>query len=137
MSKMVTALTVLVCMNVLLVLGGFRISADITKVFYKIDDDNNIQAYTGDLNKSIPTSVLIAGQSEGGGEADPSDFRITDVPKMLFNMFLFLLDVVFAPVAIFTSPVLDFPTEIRFMIAAPLGIIFFFLVLGWWRGGSD
>ncbi len=137
MSKMLTALTVLICINILLVLGGFSLSTDITRVFFNIDSNNEIQGYTGNLNASIPNSVLIAGQSEGGGEAEPSNFRITDVPKMLFDMFLFLLDVVFAPVAIFTSPTLAIPTQIKYMIATPFGIIFLFLVVGWWRGGSD
>ena len=136
MSRMVIALTVLVCMNVLLVLGGFSLSGDLTKKFYKISSTNEIQGYSGSLNDSIPKSVLIAGQGEGGGEANPSDFRITDVPKMLFNLFTFLFDVMFAPVAIFTSPVLNFPVEIKFMIAVPYGIIFLFLIVNWWRGND-
>lgn len=137
MSKMLTALTILVCMDIMLVLGGFSLSTDITRIFFNININNEIQGYTPELNDSIPRSVLIAGQSEGGGEAQPSDFRITDIPKMFFEVFLFLLDVIFAPVAIFTSPTLNFPVEIKLMLAAPWGIIFFFLVLGWFRGGSD
>jgi len=136
MSKMVIALTTLVCINILLVLGGFSLSTDITRLFYNIGDDNQIKGYTGSLNDSIPKSVLIAGQSEGGGEAQPSDFRITDVPKMLFEMFVFLFDVMFAPIAIFSSPTLNLPMEIRFMLAAPIGIILFFLGVNWWRGND-
>ncbi|KKK89411.1 hypothetical protein LCGC14_2733410, partial [marine sediment metagenome] len=92
--------------------------------------------YAGSFNDSIPKSVLIAGQSEGGGEANPSDFRITDVPKMLFDMFVFLFDVMFAPIAIFSSTALNLPMEIRFMLAAPTGIILFFLTVNWWRGND-
>ncbi|HEC66661.1 MAG TPA: hypothetical protein ENI23_15400 [bacterium] len=136
MSQMVTALTVLVCINVALVIGGFSLSSDLTRIFYTFDAENNIQGYTSDFNASIPKSVLIAGQGEGGGEAQPSDFRITDVLKTLFAALLFLFDVAFAPISFFTSPTLNFPIEIRFMLAAPIGIIMFFLVLNWWRGSD-
>ncbi len=136
MSRMVIALTTLVCINIMLVLGGFSLSADITRLFYNIGDDNQIEGYTGSFNDSIPRSVLIAGQSEGGGEANPSDFRITDVPKMLFNMFVFLFDVMFAPIAIFSSPSLNLPMEIRLMLAAPIGIIMVFLGINWFRGND-
>lgn len=138
MGQMIISLTVLMSINVMLVLGGFSFSSDLTSSFYNLDDDNRILGYGKALNDSIPKSVLIVGQSEGGGEANPSDFRITDVPKTLFEIFLFLLDVMFAPVALLMSPIgdnaIDLPTEIRFMLAAPLGIIYLFLIIGWWRG---
>ncbi len=136
MSRMTIALVVLVSMNIMLVLGGFSITNDVTKLFYNLGPDNQILGYSSALNDSIPKSVLIAGQSEGGGEANPSDFRITDVPKMLFSTFLFLLDVMFAPIAIFTSPELGLPPQIKFMLAAPFGITMFFLIINWWRGND-
>ena len=65
MSRMVIALTVFVSINIMLVLGGFSLSTDITKLFYNIGSDNEIRGYAGALNDSLPKSVLIAGQSEG------------------------------------------------------------------------
>ena len=56
---------------------------------------------------------------------------------MVFGMFLFLLNVAFAPVSLFTSPALGLPIQIKFMIATPLGIIFILLIIGYMRGGSD
>jgi len=138
MSKMLIALTVLLCMDVMLYLGGFRLfEGDILQSFYNIGSNDDVLGFSGSLNDTLPSSVLISGQSEGGGEANPSDFRITDIPKMLFDTFKFLFNIMFAPVAIFTSPQLNLPVELRFMIGLPFGIIMFFLVIGWWRGGSD
>lgn len=137
MSKMLGALIVLVCMNVMLTLGGFSVTHDINERFFNIDSEHNIQGISSGLNESIPYAVEISAQSEGGGEVEQNDFKLTDIPKTLFSMFLFLLDVAFAPIAIFTSSTLGLPTEIKFMLGVPYGIIMLFLVIGWWRQGSD
>lgn len=137
MSRMLVALTVLMCMNVMLYLGGFRVfDGDVVERFYKITANNDIVGFSSSFNDTLPESVLIAGQSEGGVEADPADFRFTDIPKMLFETFKFLFNIMFAPVAIFTSPELNLPMEIRFMFGLPFGIIMFFLVINWWRGND-
>lgn len=137
MSKMLGALIVMVCMNIMLTLGGFSVTNDIAKAFFDIDDAHNIQGLSSDLNSSIPRSVDISGQSEGGGEVDENDFKVTDIPKTLFSLFLFLLDVAFAPVSLMTSSSLGLPVEIRFMIGVPYGIIMIFLIIGWWSARQD
>jgi hypothetical protein len=127
----------LICINVLLYIAGFRLTDDILTRFYSINNDDKITGFSTSFNDTLPSDVLIAGQSEGGLEVDPGTFRITDIPKMLFGIFKFLFNIMFAPVALFLSPQLNLPIEIQFMIAIPFGIIMFFLVVGWWRGGSD
>lgn len=134
---MLVALTVLLCMNIILYLGGYRVlDGDIMQRFYSLGSNDEIIGFSSEFNESLPRSISIAGQSEGGVEADPSDFRITDIPKMFFDMFKFLFNIMFAPVAIFTSPQLDIPVEIQFMLGIPFGLIMFFLVIGWWRGND-
>lgn len=135
MSKMLIALTVLMCMNILLYLGGYRVvEGDILSRFYRISSEDNIEGFAGGFNNTLPSSILIAGQSEGGIEVSADDFRIVSIPRMLFDLFKFLFNIMFAPVAIFNSPQLNLPMEIKFMLGLPFGIIMFFLVIGWWRG---
>ena len=137
MSRMLVAVTVLLCMNLLLYLGDFKVlDGDLVELMFKVDSDNNPVGFSRGLNETLPRSVLISGQSEGGGEANPSDFRISDVPKTLFSLFKFLFNVMFAPIAIFTSPALDLPAQIKFMIALPLSLIYIVLIIGWWRGND-
>lgn len=138
MSKMLIALTVLICMNILLYLGGFRVfEGDILSRFYRISEDNTIEGFTSGFNDTLPKDILIVGQSEGGLEATPADFRVVSIFRMIFGLFKFLFNIMFAPVAIFTSPQLNLPMEIQFMLGLPFGIIMFFLALGWYRQGSD
>ncbi len=138
MSNATIATTVLLCINIMLYLGGYVVfDGDIMHLFFSIDDDNkNIVGFSKELNDSLPSSTLIAGQSEGGLEASPSDFRLTDIPKTLFLFFKFLFNVFFAPIALFTFPGFNFPVEIKLMMALPLTLVYIFLLINWWRGND-
>lgn len=138
MSRMLIAVTLLLCINILLYLGDFKVlEGDLVELLFRVDPlDNNPIGFSQELNDTLPRSILISGQSEGGGEADPSDFRISDVPKTIFSLFKFLFNVMFAPIALFTSPALNLPVQLKFLLALPLAFIYMFLIINWWRGND-
>lgn len=137
MSRMLLAVTVLLCMNIMLYMGGFKaLDGDLVELLFTIEADNTPVGFSQQLNETLPRSILITGQSEGGGEADPSDFRISDIPKTIFSLFKFLFNIMFAPIGIFTSPALNLPPQIQIMLALPFGFIYMFIIINWWRGND-
>ena len=63
MSRMLVALTVLMSMNIMLYLGGIRLfDGDIVSRFYSISGDD-VLGFSAEFNKTLPSSVLIAGLS--------------------------------------------------------------------------
>ncbi len=141
MSRLLNVMMVVFCINIALYMGGFQLfEDDVIDLFFKIGSNENntgfsesdsIIGFSQSLNGSIPPGTQIAGADDAA-----SDFRITDVPKTIFSMFLFLGNMMFAPIAIFTDTSLSIPTEIQFMIALPLAVIMIFVVINWWRGND-
>lgn len=133
MSKVIIAITILLCMNIMLYMGGIKaFDGDIIDLFFEITADNKPTGLTGALNDSIPREVIVSG--EGGGEAEPDDFRVSDIPRTIFALFKLLLNLMFAPIGFFTSAEFNFPIEISFLFGLPFTILYVFIVINWWRG---
>ena len=132
MANMLKVIVLMLCINIMLYLGGFTLlTGDILQEFFTISGED-ITGISSEFVGTIPTSPDVAGITTSS-----SDFRFTDIPKTIFAIFAFLINIMFAPLAILTSPQLGLPNELKFMLGIPLTLIMLFVIVDWWRGGSD
>lgn len=131
MSNLIVSTVILLCINVALYLGGFTlVDGDIMQQIFEVSQGKPT-GISGDLNESIPRTTQISGI-----DSTSSDFRIVDALKTLFSLFLFLLNILLAPLAIFTDPGLNLPVELQFLIGVPITLIYLFVIINWWRGND-
>jgi|TARA_R100000789_G_scaffold43668_1_gene44948 hypothetical protein len=131
MANLIKIITFMLCINIMLYLGGFQlIEGDILNKFFEIEG-NSIKGLNSTFNEDIPTTPQIAGI-----DTTTSDFRITDIPKTLLRLFRFMLNIMLAPIAIFGSPQLNLPFIFQMMIGVPITIIFIIIIVDWWRGND-
>ena len=131
MGNLIRIITLMLCINIMLYLGGFTLfEGDILHRFFTIND-REITGLNESFKGSIPTQPQVAGIT-----GSDTDYRLTDIPKTIFALFLFLLNIMLAPLAIFTAPELNLPIEIGFMIGVPLALIMVFMIVDWLRGND-
>lgn len=130
MGEMLKVIVFMLCVNIMLYLGGFTLlSGDILQEFFTISGEE-VTGISSELIDTIPTSPDVAGITTSS-----SDFRFTDIPKTIFSIFLFLVNIMFAPLALFTAPELGLPSALKFMIGIPISLIMIFVIIDWWRSG--
>lgn len=128
MGSLIHIITFILCINIMLYLGGFSlIEGDILQEFFELNA-GDITGITTEFGEAIPDQPTVAGIDTAG------DFRMTDIPKTIWKIVLFLLNVMLAPLALFASPELNLPVAFRFMIGVPIALIFIFVIIDWIRG---
>jgi len=132
MGDFIKIFIVLLCINIVLRLGGFTvIEGDILTDFIEIGDNNELKGLNSSFVSTIPVQPQVAGI-----DASTTDFRIVDALKTVFSIFLFLLNIILAPLAIFTAPQLNLPIAFQFMIGIPVLMAWIFMIIAWWRGND-
>lgn len=132
MGDFIKILIVLLCINIVLRLGGFAvIEGDILTDFIEIGDNNELKGLNSSFVSTIPVQPQVAGI-----DTSTSDFRIVDALKTVFSIFLFLLNIILAPLAIFTAPQLSLPIAFQYMIGVPILMAWIFVIIAWWRGND-
>lgn len=131
MGNLIKVIIFFLCINIMLYLGGFTVfEGDILSRFFTISG-GSVTGLNESFSGSIPTTPLVAGI-----DASDNNFRITDIPKTIFSIFLFLLNIMLAPLAIFSAPQLDLPFAFKMMVGVPMALIMIFVVIDWWRGND-
>ena len=131
MGIFIKFMVIYLCIDILLYLGGFTLFEN--DLLYSFVDvaDGEIKSVSSGFNETLPKQVVVAGI-----DTTNTDYRITDLPRTLWALAKFLLNVMFAPLALFTSPHLGLPLALRFMIGIPTVFIALILTIDWWRGKS-
>ena len=133
LSTVRTITLLMLCCNIMLMLGGFNLIAygdqdNFISRFASIDDDNNIQLENTEFSNQSST---IANQNIGAGI-----FDFFNPIAFIFSILLFLINLTFAPVALFIQ-IPNLPTEIALMIGLPMEILYILSIFWFIRGLND
>jgi len=129
MGNLIKIIVVMLCIDIMLYLGGFTlIEGDILQRFFSINADGDVTQLSSNISDAIPQGVVVAGIDTS------DDFRITDIPRTLLDLFLVFVNIIAAPIALFSAPQLSLPLPFRLMFGVPITIIFLIVVVDWFRG---
>ena len=137
MSKYTNILITMMCINIMLVLGGVvSIDSDITEgnflgSFFTFP--NNDASQGASINKDFQ-GKLSNIPAQGGGSTTGLGF--IDGIKMLLDLFSFLLVSMSAPLQLIFNPNITLPWVFRLLIGIPLSTIYIFSLVGWLRGNE-
>ena len=123
----------MLCCNLMLLLGGFQLfgygdQENFISRFATIDADNNIQLEGTEFSNQSST---IANQNIGAGI-----FDFFNPIAFLFSILLFLINLTFAPIALFVQ-IPNLPQEVALMLGVPMAILYILSIFWFIRGLND
>ncbi|GAI88022.1 unnamed protein product [marine sediment metagenome] len=136
MAKIEGILVVMLCINIMLVIGGIfdvdtgSTSGNIIASLFAFEGDE-----TSGLSADFQEEVEGVG-SEGALQTTSGFEGFTDLPRAIFNMFKFLLISLTAPLVLFFNPVLQLPYQFRLMVALPMSIVWILAIIRFFRKGD-
>jgi hypothetical protein len=125
-------LLIMVTMNLFLYLAGVQLfDNDIFDRFVDVSDNGDrVDGYStfGDNLPNDPQG------SVGGIGADNDSFSFFDALGLIIDVVKFLMNIVFAPVAVFVGT--GMPFILQLLVGVPLGILYIFGLIVLIRGGG-
>ena len=137
MAKYTALLVTIICINVMLILGG------VIPFSAGVDQGNSLGGFFTAPNDDIRNGVSIDGEFEGtltnitqqsGGATTGLGF--IDGIKMILGVFKFLLVAVSSPLQLLFNPAIDLPFTFRVIIGLPLTIFTALALVGYIRGNE-
>jgi len=136
MSTTRNILLLVLCINLMLLLGGFELvkvgDKNMVETFVTLDENNTPTSLSSSINDTLPT--VEKGFISGAITTLVNVF--VDGLAMISDFFTFLINITLAPLAIFTS-IPNMPQVVKLLLGVPL-LVMYILGLVWFaRGGSD
>ena len=137
MSKYLTILITMICINLTLVLGG------IIPINSSTQDGNFIISLFSFASNDPTTGVSInstfqskvAGLPAQGGSAT-TGLGFIDGIKMIADLFYFLISTISAPFQLLFNPNIILPSVFRVLVGLPLTILYIFSLIHFLRGNE-
>ena len=130
---------IMLCINILLVVGGVTSFQDgkdngnmlggLVNFTYK--NDSSIEA--SNLNSDLTKATSEVGSR---GTITTGTFAgFTDTPSAIYLFFKFMLEILTSPFNLLLNPNLFLPWQFRIMIGVPLSLLWVISIIGFWRNG--
>lgn len=137
MAKFETILATMLCINLMLVLGGIfepdakASEGNILTKFFKFNYTTNTGGFSDELSEE--SEGLFTGSFVKEGD---SDFSFLDFVLIIKDLIGFLFNTITAPLQLFLNPNLNLPLQFRLMIGMPYSFLYLFTIIRFWRRGD-
>lgn len=137
MSSVRNIVILILCFNLVLLVGGFNLiefagGDTFIDNFVNIEDGEVIEL-GGKIKNATPSGV---GEGYGSGSIGSGVFSFFNVVALLWGFFIFLINLTFAPIAVFTQ-IPNMPNIVVVLLGVPLAISYILGILWFIRGVSD
>jgi hypothetical protein len=133
MAKTEAVLVIMLCINIMLVVGGVldvdspKEEGGIISSLFSVGDDFK----TGDLDSNFTSKLEELRQS-----SSTTSTGFTDTITMFKTIFSFIFDTLTAPLQLLFNSKLGLPNVFRFMVGLPLTILWIFTIIRFLRKGD-
>lgn len=132
MSKYINMFVTVLCINLMLVLGGvIPFEGSLTSHFFTAPNNDLIQGIS--LAQAFENTTRSISSQSGGAT---TGLGFIDGIKMLLGIFSFIIDTLTAPIQILFNPALDLPVVFRILVGVPLTITYIFSAIFLLRGNE-